>query len=338
MGKADIFESDYLDNAEIFADLVNGVLYQGERVVKPEELQEQDGELRSILGKNVKKTIRDKVKLWNGTAIAVFAVENQTKVDYHMVLRAMLSEAMAYDRQWKKLKDERKAEQKKKEESFGKEKESGEERVLEKKDLTADEFISGMRKEDKFVPVITIVVYYGQERPWDGARTLYELLDVKGEEKRILPFISDYRLNIFDYHAYEDFGQFHSELQQVFEFLRYANNRKLLEEKMEKQRDLYGKLSNQAKVLLTQITNIKKIPNVKEEQLKKGEFVMCKAFEDMKEEGRLEGLIEGGAREIVEMGQEFGLTDENILRRLQNRLNITIEEAERFFGMFRQQA
>lgn len=53
MGKIDIYESDYLENSEIFADLVNGVLYGGEQVVKPQELGEQDGELRSILGRNV---------------------------------------------------------------------------------------------------------------------------------------------------------------------------------------------------------------------------------------------------------------------------------------------
>ena len=97
MGKADICESDYLENPEVFADLVNGVLYQGKQVVKPQELREQDGELRSILGSNVKKMIRDKVRLWKGTAIAVLTVENLTRVDYHMVFRAMLSECFAYD-------------------------------------------------------------------------------------------------------------------------------------------------------------------------------------------------------------------------------------------------
>lgn len=34
MGKEDVHESDYLENTEIFADLINGVLYQGEPVVK----------------------------------------------------------------------------------------------------------------------------------------------------------------------------------------------------------------------------------------------------------------------------------------------------------------
>ena len=43
MGREDVYENDYLDNAELFADLINGVLYQGEQVVRPQELSEQDG-------------------------------------------------------------------------------------------------------------------------------------------------------------------------------------------------------------------------------------------------------------------------------------------------------
>ncbi len=105
MGREDVYENDYLDNAELFADLINGVLYQGEQVVRPQELSEQDGELRSIQGYDVRKILRDKVRMWRGTALAILVVENQTKVDYRMVIRAMLSESMAYDKQWKKLKD-----------------------------------------------------------------------------------------------------------------------------------------------------------------------------------------------------------------------------------------
>ena len=56
MGRVDVYESDYLENEEIFADLVNGVLYQGRRVVRPEDLGEQDGELRSLSEGKAKKT------------------------------------------------------------------------------------------------------------------------------------------------------------------------------------------------------------------------------------------------------------------------------------------
>ncbi len=65
---------------------------------------------------------------------------------------------------------------------------------------------------------------------------------------------------------------------------------------------------------------------------------MCKAFEDMKEEGRQEGRIEGRAEEIVETGYEFGLTAEDILIRLQSKLNISLEEAELFLKMYEKQA
>ena len=322
MGKPDVYESDYLENAEIFADLINGVLYQGEQVVKPQALKEQDGELRSIQSGGVKKTVRDKVRLWNGnTILAIFALENQTKVDYHMVLRAMLAESMAYEKQWKKRKKEL-------------EQENG--------SVTADEFISGMRKEEKFTTIITVVVYYGREKPWDGAKTLYDLLDVEGNEEKILPFISNYRLNVFDYHEYDDFSQFHSELQSFFEFLRYSGDKEKLKEKLRENRENYGSLSAEAKALLVHLTNIKEIPDVGDNELEKGEFDMCKAFEDMKEEGRtegkIEGKIEGRAEEIVEMGYEFGLSENEIMERLQNKLDISVEEAEKYLGMFKRQA
>ena len=314
MGKPDVDESDYLENAEIFADLINGVLYQGEQVVKPQALKEQDGELRSIQSGGVKKTVRDKVRLWNGnTILAIFALENQTKIDYHMVLRAMLAESMAYEKQWKKRKKEL-------------EQENG--------SVTADEFISGMRKEEKFTPVITVVVYYGREKPWDGAKTLYDLLDVEGNEEKILPFISNYRLNVFDYHEHDDFSQFHSELQSVFEFLRYFDEKELLKEKMEANREQYEELSSQAKILLTKLTNIKEVPGVEAEKFEKGEFSVCKAFEDMKEEGK----IEGRAEEIVESGYEFRLSEKETLKRLRNKLDVSEKEAQRLFDMFRKLA
>ena len=225
------------------------------------------------------------------------------------------------------------------------------------KSMTSDEFVSGMRKEDKFIPVITIVVYYGKEKPWDGARTLYELLDVGGNEEKILPFVSNYRLNLFDYHDYDDFDRFRSELQPVFEFLRYAGDKESMKTRMEQHKEKYESLSGQAKVLLTELTNIKEIPGVGEEEFKKGDFSMCKAFEDMREEGfiegekvgriegekigrsegKKEGRKEGRAEEIIDTGREFKLSGEEILQRLQNKLNISLGKAQEYFKMYGKQ-
>ncbi len=40
-----------------------------------------------------------------------------------------------------------------------------------------------MKRTDKFSPVITIVIYYGEE-PWDGARSLHEMLNIPNEFKK----------------------------------------------------------------------------------------------------------------------------------------------------------
>ena len=206
MGKADVYESDYLENEEVFADLVNGVLYQGEQVVKPCELEEQDGELRSILGE-------------------------------------------------------------------------------------------------------------------------------------------DYRLNLFDYHDYDDFDRFHSELQSVFEFLRYAGDKESMKIRLEQHRERYENLSSQAKVLLTKLANIRKIPGVGEKEFEKGDFSMCKAFEDMRKEGFIEGEkkgeikgeVKGRAKEIIETGYEFKLSREDTLRRLQDKLNISLEKAQEYVRIYDEQ-
>ena len=42
--------------------------------------------------------------------------------------------------------------------------------------------------------------------------------------------------------------------------------------------------------------------------------------------------------EIVEMGYEFGIPENKIMERLQNKLDISVEEAEKYLGMFKRQA
>ena len=44
-------------------------------------------------------------------------------------------------------------------------------------------------------------------------------------------------------------------------------------------------------------------------------------------EGKAEGIAEGKAEEIVEMGREFGLDDAAILKRLQEKIGLSIEMA-----------
>ena len=40
-----------------------------------------------------------------------------------------------------------------------------------------------MKKGEKFAPIITLVVYFGTDGAWDGAKCLYDLLDIDEELK-----------------------------------------------------------------------------------------------------------------------------------------------------------
>ena len=67
---------------------------------------------------------------------------------------------------------------------------------------------------------------------------------------------------------------------------------------------------------------------------KKGETNMWTVFEETWKEGKMEGKLEGKAEEIVEIGYEFGLSENDILERLQTKLNISLQKAQEYLAMF----
>lgn len=104
MGKKDEYQFDYLDDNRRFADQINGALFHGKQIVKPEELEPEDSQAVSLgKGNGVEKirSIVDKARIWRGKSLHILVVENQNYIDYRMVLRNMLSESIGYRKQWR---------------------------------------------------------------------------------------------------------------------------------------------------------------------------------------------------------------------------------------------
>ena len=100
MGQQDLYQSDFYDDKNRFADIFNGVLFDGKEVMKPEELETEDSVMVGYREKKgSKKVICDKVCKWKGKYVSVMVLENQSYVDYRMVLRVMESEVIGYDTQ-----------------------------------------------------------------------------------------------------------------------------------------------------------------------------------------------------------------------------------------------
>ncbi|UTY40731.1 Rpn family recombination-promoting nuclease/putative transposase [Allocoprobacillus halotolerans] len=97
---------DFFKDAKRFADMMNAILYGGQNVIQPEELQLMDSN-EIFVGKYIsKERRRDVIMLWKGKDFqAILALEAQSQVDFTMVSRTLLYDALTYNMQDKNLKD-----------------------------------------------------------------------------------------------------------------------------------------------------------------------------------------------------------------------------------------
>ena len=118
MGQQDVTLKEYLSDPERFADAFNGSLFHGKKVIDPSRLRELDpSEIHlSSDGKGTKdrhrKPVTEKKRdlLKQATlmtddrhAYLILGIENQNKVDYAMPARAMVYDALRYDRQLQRI-------------------------------------------------------------------------------------------------------------------------------------------------------------------------------------------------------------------------------------------
>lgn len=86
--------------------------------------------------------------------------------------------------------------------------------------LASEEFLSGLRKGDKLIPIITAVVYLG-DSTWDGPRSLFEMLEVP--DRRMYNYLNDYKLNLISPMdmSEEDFEKFHTDLGLAMKVIKH---------------------------------------------------------------------------------------------------------------------
>ena len=102
MGEKDITEKTLEDYADVFADIVNVLLFDGEQRVLPEDLVDTSARSQFKSDDGVlHEQERDVVKRWKHgkIVIALLGLENQTKPDENMPLRVFSYEGASYKSQ-----------------------------------------------------------------------------------------------------------------------------------------------------------------------------------------------------------------------------------------------
>lgn len=321
--KPDIILKNYWNDKEQFTDLFNAVLFHGKQVIQAEELEDIDTEESNILehreyAESIKAS-RDIIKIEkraavHGVQLVLFGLENQEHIHYAMPMRIMGYDYGSYKKQY----------------------DSNARQYKSAVGMEEDEFLSRMKKTDRFTPVITIVIYYG-EKVWDGATSLHEMLQIPEEMK---PYVNDYKMLLVEARE-SKLTLHHINNQDLFQLLEIVLDRNIPRNEAKQKAIEY---SREHKVDKTVIMTVAGAANMKLDYnvlAQRGEVNMCTLFEEERlqgiKEGEIKGEIKGEAKGIIKMGYEFGLSESDILERLQKSLNISLQMAQEYLKMFGKQ-
>ena len=185
MGEKDITEKVLLSYNDVFADLMNVLLFDGRNVVDPDELEDQLPRSHYKADGKIRELERDVVKRWkkNNIRIACIGIENQTEPDKYTVLRVAGYDGAEYRAQ-----------------------------------------MINLEKGMEPYPVITMVLYFGYKKHWDQPTSLYDALNVPDDLKPFVNDIKINLFEIA-YLSREQVNMFQSDFKVVADyFVQMAEN------------------------------------------------------------------------------------------------------------------
>ena len=284
MGKNDVALSSYFSDPQIFADLFNAWMYGGKQVIDPGSLMTEDSVQPRPEYARPYKHVRDVVKMYrkDGVQLVLFGIENQEKIDYSAPVRIMQFDGADYQNQVRRTEEEN------------------------RKRLGLKTGLPAFFREDRIVPVITLILYFGEEE-WDRPVRLHDMLAFPKGDTRIKMLVSDYPIHVISVRrngsAGMDISLLHTELRQVFGFLQLQEDKEGLKRYVEENRPVFSRLSSNAALFLAASaheTRLLKGLNREEEH-----YDMCRALDEWYADGVSEGEKIGEKRG-EERGKKIG--------------------------------
>ena len=300
MGQKDITQKNFEAYNDVFSDIVNGTLFDGREVIKPEALVDATAKSQYKADDNViHEQERDVAKYWTDKncyiRLALLGVENQLAIDMDMPLRVIGYDGSSYRNE------------------------------MNHDEIVIDEVTGKKHKiRRERYPVVTIVLYFGKT-PWKKPLRLYDVLKISDELK---PFVSDYKINLIDVPRLtgEQVEKFTSDFQIIADYFVQLskNNDYVPKDKTIKHADSFLKLMS----VLTQDDKYaemgKKIAHEREG------FNMCKVLDKAEARGEARGKAIGEAR-----GKAIGALNKTveILRVIIAKNSWSKEQAMEFIGI-----
>ena len=180
--RKDIAAKRFFSLRDVFADLCNSIIFEKPGYIQPEDVQDVPTEHTYHLGKQLGSRFRDIYKkiICDHITVALIGVENQSEIDETMPIRIMGYDWLSYDKQLKDIKAARSQRNKR----LKKAKSKG----LSTNNIPA-------KPAYLLSPVITIVLYFGTDKPWNRDKSLRSCVSVPESLEK---FFCNYKIHVIE--------------------------------------------------------------------------------------------------------------------------------------------
>ena len=284
MSKKNDILTGFFSRAQIFAELFNGSLYEGRQVIKPEQLAEiqnfYNEPIQERYGKKKQVERRRDVAraLFRENGVVILAVELQDSENYIMPIRCAEYDLLELLKQIRKLKEKYKRNGGLK---------------------TKAEFLSGIKEEDRIIPVITLVLNHGKKR-WNTHRSIKDMLDLSGMDEELKELILDHEIKVINLVDLDE-NHFQTGLRELVGLMKRSEDKAQMYAYYQENRMRFEEMDETTFDVICTVLNLKPMLKKKENfrEEKGGKLDMCKAFEDLMADCRMEGRTKG-----VQEGEE----------------------------------
>ena len=250
------------DYNDVFADIMNVFLYDGERIIKEEDLENSKDRSQYKVDGELHEQERDVSKFYNGNEmrIAFLGIEHQNKEEKYMPLRIISYDGSAYRAQLLK--------------------------TIEN------------NKKQKLYPVITLVLYFGVTH-WNHGKSIYEVLDIPEELKA---FVSDYKINVIEvaFLTQNQIEKFRSDFRLIADFFvqKRLKGKYIPPNLPIKHTDEFLKL---LAIMVGDERYREIIDEMKNREENKGGETMCEIYDQIEQQGIEKGIQEGIQKGIISL-------------------------------------
>lgn len=232
----------------------------------------------------------------------MLGLESQEHIHYAMPMRVMGYDYGTYKKQY----------------------DSNAKKYQTKNGMTDDEYLSRMKQADRFTPVITVVVYYG-DHPWDGATTLHGMLNIPD---RMKPFVNDYKMLLVK--ARKNDLIFHNMTNiAFFDMLKVVLDKSITKNEAKEKVIKYAIEHNVDKTVVMTVAGATNRKIDYHALSKKGDVTMCTLFDEIEKEGMIKGI-----QALIESLQEMEIPYNKTQNQLMVKFSLSEDTAQEYMDKF----